>query len=240
MHRFFVTHIEGSLVTFPEEKARQIRSVLRMQVGDQVVVLDNSGMEYDVQLSYVDKRRVLGEVVGKRPSLSEPAIQLTLCQAMLKRDNFEWVLQKGTEIGVTRFIPLLTERTVTTFKANKMTRWRKIIMEAAEQSHRGKLPELTLPMKLMDAFTQVTAADIGIIPWEAAQSISIADVVSESTAPAHIFLFIGPEGGFSAEEVANGRSYHIVPVTLGKRILRAETAAIVAATLAFQAVGELE
>jgi 16S rRNA (uracil1498-N3)-methyltransferase len=238
MHRFFVTHIDGEVVRFPEEKARQIRSVLRMQAGDHVMVLDDSGWEFEATLTQVDKRGVMGEVIAKRPSLTEPSIQLTLCQALLKRDNFEWVLQKGTEIGVTRFIPLITERTVTVFKANKLTRWRHIIMEAAEQSQRGRLPELTLPMKLEDALIQVSAADMGILPWERADTLSIAERVG-TEAPSHLFLFIGPEGGFSAAEVENGRLHNIVPVTLGKRILRAETAAIVAATLALQVTGQL-
>ncbi|MCA9976711.1 MAG: RsmE family RNA methyltransferase, partial [Anaerolineales bacterium] len=110
MHRFFVDpqFISDTAVSFPTEQAHQLRTVLRMNVGDAVVVLDNDGQAYDVTLTYIEKRQVLGEITARYAAGGEPGTHITLYMALLKRDNFEWVLQKGTEIGVTRFVPLLT------------------------------------------------------------------------------------------------------------------------------------
>ena len=235
MQRFFVTQIEQEHAIFSPQQAHQISVVLRMQLGQQVIVLDNLGWEYDAQLVEVGRKRVTAVISNKRPVTNEPACELTLFQAMLKRDNFEWVLQKGTEIGVTRFVPVISERTVVKFKPNKITRWRKIITEAAEQSGRGRLPELTLPMSLDNAFMQIGASALAVMPWVGATGTTMRSVMAnQETFPNSIGVFIGPEGGFSEDEVANGRSHSIIPITLGKRILRAETAAVVATALVLQ------
>ncbi len=237
MQRFFVTQIEQERAVFSPQQAHQIGVVLRMQPGQQVVVLDNLGWEYDAELVEVGRKRITAVISNKRPVTNEPACELTLYQAMLKRDNFEWVLQKGTEIGVTRFVPIITQRTVAKFKPNKMTRWRKIITEAAEQSGRGRLPELTLPMSLDNAFTQVGASALGMMPWVGATSVTILSVLANRESSSDpMALFIGPEGGFTEDEVDNGRLHAIIPITLGKRILRAETAAVVASALVLQEV----
>ncbi len=237
MQRFFVTQIEQERAIFSPQQAHQISVVLRMQLGQQVVVLDNLGWEYDAVLVEVGRKRATAVISNKRPVANEPTCELTLYQAMLKRDKFEWVLQKGTEIGVTRFVPIITQRTVAQFKPNKITRWRKIITEAAEQSGRGRLPELTLPMSLENAFMQVGASTLGVIPWVGATGATIrSTIANQESVPDSMALFIGPEGGFGEEEVDNGRLHSIIPVTLGKRILRAETAAVVASALILQEV----
>lgn len=232
MHRFFVApdRLTETAVTFPAALAHQVRTVLRLPPGDEVVVLDNTGQEYTVTLVDVTREQVTGQITGKRPSPGEPAVQLTLYAALLKRDNFEWVLQKGTEIGITRFIPLLTRRTVVTaVSPAKQERWQRILIEAAEQSRRGRVPTLAPPLPLTTALSTLTT-DLALIPWEEMTGYDLRAALSGQH-PRSVALFIGPEGGFDPAEVAQATAQGVIPVTLGPRILRAETAVLVASAL---------
>jgi 16S rRNA (uracil1498-N3)-methyltransferase len=240
MHRFFVTTIDNDRVTFSDEQAHQLRQVLRMGVGDRVVVLvDGGGWEYEAELVEVERKGVTAVIRDKRPVTTEPTVQLTLYQSLLKRDNFEWVLQKGTEIGVSRFVPLISERTVV-HPPKKSDRWQRIVTEAAEQSGRGCIPEIAPPAKLTDVLAAWGQDYLGLMPWVTADSVTIGSALATAelveAKALEVSLFIGPEGGWTDDEVENGRSVSLVPVTLGKRILRAETAAVVAAALVMQAV----
>ncbi len=236
MHRFFVTDIQDEQVVFSPEQARQISAVLRMEPGQLVIVLDNLGWEYEVELVEVEKRRVTAVIRRKHPAANEPTTRLTLYQSLLKRDNFEWVLQKGTELGITRFVPLLTERTVARLP-KKTHRWQRILTEAAEQSRRGRIPQLAEPMRFPQALANLSPQQTALIPWEKANQTSLRDGLKE--AKTNISLFIGPEGGFTAEEIEQARQHNLIPVTLGRRILRAETAAIAAAAIILHELGEM-
>ncbi|MEZ4592935.1 MAG: 16S rRNA (uracil(1498)-N(3))-methyltransferase [Chloroflexota bacterium] len=235
MHRFFVDpqQFSGDRIHLPADIAHQIRNVLRLRPGTAVLILDNSGFEYEVLLRQVDRQQVVGEAVAKRPSPNEPTVQLTLYQALMKRDKFEWVLQKGTEIGVSAFVPLVTQRSLVQdvdIKSNKQARWHKIITEAAEQSRRGRIPELHPPQTLAQALANPPAHP-GLIAWEEEAGLSLRGALGDGERPSHISLFIGPEGGFAVEEVEAAQAAGIRAITLGKRILRAETAALVASAL---------
>ena len=242
MHRFFITpdkFTEASVV-ITDEQAHQIMRVLRLQVGDQLIALDNSGWEYVVEITAVSKKAIIADFVSKQEAQGEPSVDITLYMGLMKRDKFEWVLQKCTEIGVIRFIPVVTQRSLvqdTKMKANKFERWQKIITEAAEQSRRGKVPELCQPMRLPEAFAGVEA-DLALIPWEEAEGQSLRNVLAGKR-PSSVALFIGPEGGFAAEEIELAQEHNIQPITLGKRILRAETAAMVASALLIHEIEEV-
>jgi 16S rRNA (uracil1498-N3)-methyltransferase len=191
MHRFFVVPdcFVGDRVVLPENIAHQIRNVLRLRPGAAIVVLDNTGWEYEVLLRQVDRQQVVGEAVAKRPSPNEPAVQLTLYQALMKRDKFEWVLQKGTEIGVTHFVPLVTQRSLVQdvdIKEGKQLRWEKIITEAAEQSRRGCIPMLHPPQTLAEALA-AHGAQPGLIAWEEAAGLDDSwGIGGWGTAVAHL------------------------------------------------------
>jgi 16S rRNA (uracil1498-N3)-methyltransferase len=247
MHRFFVTpdSIVNKTVHFGEVQARQIRHVLRLQPGAEVVVLDNSGREYGVTLTEVTQLRVLGRIEEQRPSTGEPRTRLTLYQSLLPRDKFEWVLQKGTEVGVSVFVPVITQRSLVRDAgtiANKRARWERIVLEAAEQSGRGRLPELRLPVPFAEALSQASSSHCTLIPWEKAAKGSIGAALGrlpgDLNQPA-VALFVGPEGGFSDEEIEQASAAAAIPVTLGRRILRTETAAVVAAALVLYELGDL-
>lgn len=243
MHRFFVNPeiLQGNRVVLPAAQAHQIRNVLRLRVGSAILVLDNSGAEYEVVLRQVDKQQVVGEAVAKRPSPNEPTVHLTLYQTLMKRDKFEWVLQKGTEIGVSCFVPMVTQRSLVQdvdIKEGKLLRWHKIITEAAEQSRRGCLPELRPPQTLTQALAEHPVQP-GLIAWEEEDCLTLRGVLAGGERPSHISLFIGPEGGFAAEEVEAAQTAGLQAITLGKRILRAETAALVASALVLHHLDEV-
>ena len=247
MHRFFISpeRIAGDLVEFPPDLSRQMDRVLRMNAGDSVIALDNTGYEYGVTLSSVDSNRTLGRVTNRSPGSREPHVHLTLYQAAMKSDRFEWVLQKGTELGVGRFVPVVTLRTMrrdATPSANRRARWLRIIREAAEQSERSILPELGEPVSLEEALDR--APRPMILAWEQEAKISVRssfDGLSESCPiQQEMSAFVGPVGGFDYEEIDMARSCGAVTVSLGRRVLRAETAAIVLVTAIMHELGEME
>lgn len=241
MHRFFVDDIRGDTVHFSQDQAHQLRRVLRHEPGDRVLVLDNVGYAYEVELTTLARQWATGEIREKRPAAGEPTVHLTLYQALLKRDNFEWVLQKGTELGVSRFVPVFTRHSViTAVKPNKLARWCRVLAEAAEQCERGLIPRLAEPVE-WDAALAEMDADLRLLPWaDESVDISLAAALAGcEERPGRVALCIGPEGGWAPEEVDAGRAAGLQPVTLGPRILRAETAAIVATTLTMHQLGEL-
>jgi 16S rRNA (uracil1498-N3)-methyltransferase len=250
MHRFFLPaeSFQGEQVTIEDsELVRRIAVVLRLRCGDRVVVLDNSGWEFDVSLEEVGPRSVIGRIEQRRLTATEPPVKVALYQSVLKGERFEWALQKGTEIGVSEFVPLLSERCIvqdaSQFSRRKLQRWQKIIRAAAEQSGRGRIPPLQ-PLMLLPAACERIRLErgLGLIPWEE-ETRPLREVLDEARLPERPFnvsLLIGPEGGFSPAEVDLARDYGIRPVSLGPRILRAETAGIVAAALVLYHYGAME
>lgn len=247
MNRFFVSKksFHGDKVLLGSDHAHQLRDVLRMKEGEHIVVLDNEGLEYDVVLTQVRREQVIGQIEEKRPAAGEPAVQVTLFQSLLTRDKFEIVLQKCTEVGVTEFVPMVTERSLireTFIKPEKVDRWQRIITEAAEQSHRGRIPKLLSPLSFVQALEQLADFDRRLIAWPAPEclyrgpaegglSLRQALRADNQNVPRTVALLIGPEGGFSEREVELAKENSVTPITLGPRILRTETAAIVASAL---------
>lgn len=231
-HRFYISPhcVTPPTIRLGGDTAYQIKTVLRLRPGDEIIVLDNSGLERRVVLTEVDKNNVQGQIISQQPCQGEPKLNLTLYQATLKGQKFEWVLQKGTELGISSFVPIICQHSVVrdlAALAQKQARAQQIIREAAEQSGRGKLPRLQQPCLFEEAVTQVQAKDLIIIPWEEATGLSLKQVLSAAHIRS-IALFIGPEGGFAPEEIELAQRSGAMIVTLGPRILRAETAAIAA------------
>lgn len=244
MHRFFLPAdwiVKGTVV-ITGKLVHQLRNVLRLGTGDHITILDNSGWEYEVELQQVDSSKIKGRVVNKSLAVSEPRTKITLYQALLKGSNFEFVLQKCTEIGVAGFVPIICERCVAGEPDSKrLSRWRSIITEAAEVSRRGKLPVLHNPTSLTEAGK--SASGISLLPWEEERAKGIGDVLRshhQAKEIPEVSIFVGPEGGFSPNEVGFARSCGIVPVSLGRRILRAETAGLVAAAIMLYEFGDMD
>lgn len=205
------------------------------------MVLDDSGWEYQVELRALGREKAEGTVLGKALSPGEPGTGITLYQALLKGSSFELVLQKGTEIGVSGFVPIICDRCVAADPgSSRLSRWHKVILEAAQQSRRGRLPALQAPTQLRAACE--SAKGISLFLWEDERKQGLRTVLRSLLASGsvpEINIFAGPEGGFSPGEVDIARSCGIEPVTTGHRILRAETAGLVAAALALYECGDL-
>ena len=169
MHRFFIPPhwIEAKHARLEGEVACQVSRVLRMSPGDEVVLLDNTGREYAVRLTSFSKDMVEGDVLSVVQGRGEPLVSITLYQGTLKGEKFQWVLQKGTELGVATFVPIVCRRSIPRGRdTSRHARWPRIVTEAAEQSGRCRLPQILEPMPFQDACRRVEGSGISIIPWE--------------------------------------------------------------------------
>jgi 16S rRNA (uracil1498-N3)-methyltransferase len=257
--RFVVTAgtlADGAEIELDTDHAHQARDVLRLAVGDPLTLLDGLGGEWPATLSVVTRARVTARVGARRASAAEPRTRVVLYQGLLKGAKLELVLQKGTELGVAAFVPVASARAVASgdeLGGAKRARWQRILVEATEQCGRARVPELRPPQTLAQALASLPADGLALMPWEEEHTLSLRAALlrgrerwQRSGAGQHddagapeIALFIGPEGGFGRDEVAMARAHGVLPVTLGPRILRAETAALVAAALALEACGDL-
>jgi 16S rRNA (uracil1498-N3)-methyltransferase len=232
--RFFVSpaDLRDGVVTLPPDDARHARVVLRLRAGESVLVLDGTGAELDVALTDVGAERVAGQVTGSRPCPGEPRIRVTVAQALPKNaDKLEQVLQHGTEVGAAGFVVFGAARSVVRLEAHKLDkrleRWRAIVKGAAEQSRRGVLPSVAWAG---DGLAGVATPDGGVclILHESATE-PLAAVLTDAAADAERFtVSVGPEGGFTDDEVAGFVARGGRAVSLGPRVLRTETAALVA------------
>lgn len=234
MHRFFVApelvQQLDARMTLPKELAHQVRDVLHLQVGEQIVLLDNSGDEIPATVASVSKSAVDVRLLERRAGKSESNVRIILCQGLLKSARFEWILEKGTELGVSTFAPILCRRSMAGLEdagTSKIQRWQRIITEAAEQSGRARLPELLPIRPLKDALSNIPPGALALMPWEEERAVLLRDVLKSSSSLT-VVLFIGPEGGLTADEVKLARQHGVQIVSLGPRILRAETAALAA------------
>jgi 16S rRNA (uracil1498-N3)-methyltransferase len=242
LNRFFVepAQVAGPEVRLDGEIAHQLSRVLRLEIGDRILLLDGLGFEYNVMLTTVQRQSkgdtATGEIIEKRPAAGEPRLQVTLYQALLKGEKFDVVLQKGTEVGVSRFVPILTERCVG--QTARPDRWKKIVREAAEQSRRGKLPELIeKPLKLTEALDRIKrAGHLAFMAWEEETALSFHELPAGLS---ELGILIGPEGGFSRKEAELAQAAGVQTLSLGKRILRAETAGPIATALALYQAGDM-
>ena len=243
LHRFFVPPewLRGDGARLEGQVAHQINRVLRMSPGDRVVLLDNSGSEYLTELTTFQGNHIEGRIVSRAVALSEPRVQVTLYQSLLKGDKMDLVMQKGTELGAACFVPVVTRRSVSrpSRGEQQLTRWRRIVTEAAEQSGRGLLPQVCSAVGLSEAFRKLPEG-LALMPYEEERGCSMREALQVDTGQTgQVSIFIGPEGGWERDEVASARSHGVLPVSLGQRILRAETAAIAAMTVAMYSLGEL-
>jgi len=265
MNRFFVPPeaVQGDRVVFTGDQLHQLTRVLRLGPGDRVMVLTGDGYESEALLESVDRQEALGRVVSRSLNAAEPRLDVVLVQGLPKGDKMDLIVQKGTELGVTRFWPVRTERAVVQLDASRaaqrQTRWQAIAREAAEQSRRGRIPAISPVGSLADAIAEAgqAVADrpgqvLALFPWEEAATsgdqdsavptgAGLADALQGANPAeiAQVWLFIGPEGGFSRGEAALARQAGVRPVSLGPRILRTETAGLAAVTMVLFALGDL-
>ena len=241
-NRFFIPceHIQEGNVFFPKHVSYQLDKVLRMTVGDQVIIFDGSGMEYSVSMEQINRSKCVGRVLDNSMVDREASLNIHLYQALIKPDRYEYVLQKGVEIGVSSFTPFICTRSeMREISSNRVRRWESIITESAEQSGRARVPVLNDILTFSEALGE--ASGMILIPWEDEQQLGIKDVFKTISPEdiSEVSIFIGPVGGFTVNEIEEAKEKSSVSVSLGNRILRSETAGIVASAVILYEFGDM-
>ena len=215
----------GQVQLFGEDE-KHIKTVLRAREGEEITLCDGEGMDYQCRIASLE-RGVLLDIISKDACETEPKTKITLYQGLPKADKMELIIQKCVELGVDRIVAVSTERAIVKLdkkETKKLERWQKIAEAAAKQSGRGKIPEIGQQvLKFKEAVAEAKELDGAIIPYEREQETGIRQFVQNFKGES-VGVFIGPEGGFADEEIALAQENGITPITLGKRILRTETA----------------
>lgn len=231
MSRFFVEPDQIShdgFITITGSDVKHMREVLRMARGDTFVACDSTGTEYNCELEAFLDGNAIGHVLAQRAGDTEPLVPVTLLQGIPKGDKMELIIQKNIELGVNTIVPVMMERSVVRFKDDKekekkVERWNRIAMEASKQCGRLKVPQVLRPMTLREALLRLEPGGLRLVPYENEQELRLKSVLRDSRLSSVSFL-IGPEGGIAEAELSALKTADFVSVSLGKRILRTETA----------------
>lgn len=234
MPRFFVEESldpEAKSLTLGGEDFHHIRDVLRMKIGEELIVCDGGSNDLLCQIANFKPDGVELTIISRQANQTEPGYQVTLYQGLAKGDKMEMIIQKAVELGAARIVPVNCRRSVARLDekdtAKKLLRWNRIAAEAAKQCGRGRTPTVGEPLSFKAAVSEAAKADICLIPWEGERACSLRAELESATDFGRnptISVMIGPEGGFDADEIAIALAAGISPVTLGRRILRTETA----------------
>jgi 16S rRNA (uracil1498-N3)-methyltransferase len=240
-HRFYAppAQINDTQITLNEDEAHHLTRVLRLSTGAQVFAFDGAGNEYACVVSHTDKRTATLTIERQLTDAVESPLELTLAQALVKGDKFDLIVQKATELGVTRVVPLITEnsdiRKAEERAENKLARWRRIALEATKQCGRRRLLEISEPIRFVD----FCVSDKSKIRWLLAERDGAHSPFQPIANATSATVAVGPEGGWSDDELKCARQNQYAVLQLGTRILRTETAALVAITLAQAQLGDL-
>lgn len=223
------------------EDAHHITNVMRLRAGAEVICSNGEGRDVIARILTAGTKEVLLSVVEELQDSRELRLSITIAQGLPKSDKMEWILQKGTELGAARFVPFTSRRTVVQLdskkESKKLERWAKIVKEAAEQSHRSRVPAIDPVLSWKGLLKLALEADLALLAYEAESGAQVGDVVKPYLTernddrydrPIRILVAIGPEGGFDPSEVEEAVQSGWRAVGLGRRILRTETAAMAA------------
>lgn len=238
MPRFFIDTIPDDEAIIKGEDAKHIEKSLRMTVGEKITLCDCLGNDYLGEISQMGADFVRVKIIEIQKSFAEPTVNVTLCQGLPKNDKMDWIIQKSVELGVSQIQPMETSRCVSRpdqkAAEKKIARWQKIALEAAKQSGRGMIPKVESIVSFKEA---VQNAEGKKVLFYEGGGEKIQTLLSPQDQK--VTIFIGPEGGFSQEEVQTVTESGGVPATLGPRILRTETAPLAALTAIMMATDNL-
>ncbi len=233
MHHFFTepSRIRENDIFIEGADFNHMKNVLRMKPGEKVGISDGQGVDYICEVDHFEEDAVVLRILSSEKSYSELASRITLFQGLPKGDKMELIIQKAVELGVWEVVPVATRRTVVKLDdkkaGKKVQRWNSIALGAAKQSGRSLVPEVKPVMTFAEALSYAEECDLVLIPYEMAEGMEKTKAVISSIRPGQrIGVFIGPEGGFDEEEVERAEAIGARPITLGKRILRTETAGL--------------
>lgn len=233
--------VNENRVFFQDDEVRHLSRVQRHKRGDVVWAVNGQGVAYEVELVHVGRNEAYGDILSTRRRIGEPVADVTLVQGVLKGDRFDWLVEKATEIGVRRIIPLESENAVVQGGSNKVARWQRIALAAMKQSGRSVLPEITQPKAWKQILGLGVNCQYRFIAEASPESrpLSIAHTEGAVVTP-HAILIVGPEGGFTSAEFEEAVEHAFIPVHLGGRRLRAETAGLVLSSLVLHQLGEMQ
>lgn len=246
MSRFFVNgkNILSDSIIITGEDVIHIKKVLRLKGGDNIIVSDGIGTDYHVEIQKIGSDMIDTKIINSYKNISEPPVNITLFQGLPKSDKMNYIIQKSVELGVKRIVPVITERTVVKISKNKdykkrHQRWNRISMEAAKQCNRGIVPQVKYPIPFKDAIKIPANGGLKILPYEKEKSQGIKSILKDKPNNKDIFIYIGPEGGFSDREIELAFESEIKTISLGPRILRTETAGIVVLSILMYELGDV-
>lgn len=231
MHHFFVepSDVGDSLISIKGQDVNHIRNVLRMKIGEEILISDGTGKDYVCEVAELLDDIVTAKITDFLAEGRELKTELYLFQGLPKSDKMELIIQKAVELGVKAIIPVSTSRSIVKLdgkkEESKIKRWQAISESAAKQSKRGIIPEVMSIMSFKEAINYVNDFDVKIIPYENANNMAeTKQIVSSIKENMKVAIFIGPEGGFADSEIDYALEKDVKPISLGKRILRTETA----------------
>ncbi|HHV27537.1 16S rRNA (uracil(1498)-N(3))-methyltransferase [Anaerosalibacter bizertensis] len=244
MNRFFIDkeNISEELITIEGEDVKHIRDVIRLKEGDKIEI-SSEGILYICEISIIEKKKVIAKILHRESGDHEPPISIILYQGLPKSSKMDFIIQKATEIGVKEIYPIKTKRTVVKIdnkkkEKNKIDRWNKISEEAAKQSKRDYVPKVKSILSFKEMIKLLEDEENILVPYENEKTTSMKDVLKDfSNKKVHII--IGPEGGFEEEEIDELEDIGSKIVSLGPRILRTETAGLVALSILLYELGDM-
>jgi 16S rRNA (uracil1498-N3)-methyltransferase len=232
MHRIYTPpiNISETEIMFPVEQTHRISKVLRLNEGSTVIVFDGIGKEYRVTLKKLKNQVMRGIIESVSGINRDPKLEIILLQGLPKFEKMDLIVQKATELGVKTIIPIITERSIPKLTPQKVKqrvdRWQKIAISAAEQSGRTIIPLIFSIVNFEIGLNEISHCDLKLLFWEEERKITLKSILRDINKPNSIAIVIGPEGGFTKEEVSLAKQFGISSVSLGSRLLRTETASI--------------
>ena len=232
MYRFYVdkSQIGEDNVVIEGSDVNHIKNVLRLEKGDWIIACDGEGKDYVSRISELSSQYVKADIEKVQDTDSELGCRMVLFQGLPKKEKMEFIIQKAVELGVAQIVPVMTKRCVVKIgdenkSKKKQERWQAIAEAAAKQSGRGVIPKVLEPVSLKNAFDIASTLEYNMIPYELQDGMNESrEIVAQACTKKSVGIFIGPEGGFEKDEVDEAVARDIHPITLGKRILRTETA----------------
>lgn len=234
MRRFYVSenHFPDDIITISGRDVNHIKNVLRMNPGDEIVICNGQGKDCYCIIDWVDDKEISCDIISEHITDTELNTRITLFQGLPKKDKMELIIQKAVELGVYEIVPVLTKRVIVKLEdkkreEKKLERWQVIAENAAKQSHRGIIPKIRPVISYDKALEECSKLDFGLIPYENAEGIiRTREIIDSLSQHSSVGVIIGPEGGFEDNEIELALERNIMPITLGKRILRTETAGL--------------
>jgi 16S rRNA (uracil1498-N3)-methyltransferase len=236
--------VEKDSLRIEGEEAKHICLVLRKEEGDVIEAVDGEGMKYQVQVTAKGKDWVQGKIVSQTRKENEPFTRLTLAQALIKGVRMDFLVEKVTEIGVASIVPVIMDKSLIKLEkdskvSSRVNRWKRIAISGMKQSLRSKLPEIQNPVSFQELLTKVKDYDLALIACQTKGSKFLKEILEGKRRLKEILLLVGPESGFTQEELDLSFKSGIIPVSLGPRRLRSETAGIVFSSMILHELGDM-